>query len=373
MILTVLGVIPIENADEMPRYGWPLLALMGAAFTVVGGTLVFGRSWTTIDITQRLVIKEWGPLIPLRQRTYPLTGYTAVILGFVQGDSDTADRFPVGLNAPAGTDLSLCNLTTYAQSRECAVAVAKHLQLDVEDATTDHRVRVSPAEADRSIRQRPFEPTDASVARPPGARSQVSREAGVVRIDIPPPRMHPIEAVVGLIPIAIPIVLVPWLRNFFRHTNTPDAIGWIFLTFVTFCFGFLPAMIVVNAFRRSRRGGTVILVSPTGIEIQERGAWRTRSTASIDASDILDIDYSTRESAIASARQAAEQQARESTGTDPAAAGPRMERLMRWLSRITKGRGLTVKTRTGLTTFGGGLENDEVRYLHAILTRALHG
>lgn len=131
VILTVSGVIPVSNASDMPRWGWLAMAAMGLVFTGVGGTLVFGRAWTTLDVTRRLVIKQWGLLIPLRERTYPLTGYSAVTLGFVRGDSDTADTFPVGLKAQHGSSLPLCSFTTYADSRACAIAVARHLHLEI--------------------------------------------------------------------------------------------------------------------------------------------------------------------------------------------------------------------------------------------------
>ena len=62
----------------------------------------------------------------------------------------------------------------------------------------------------------------------------------------------------------------------------------------------------------------------------------------------------------------------ESTGLDSAAVGQRSERLLAWLSRFAKGRGLTVKTRSGLTSFGAGLEDDEIRYLHDVVRRVIH-
>jgi hypothetical protein len=138
-------------------------------------------------------------------------------------------------------------------------------------------------------------------------------------------------------------------------------------------FGLLPATTVANAFRRARRGATIVFVSPRGIRIQERGAWRTRPKASLDASDILDVDYSTRQSASASARAAAEEQAMASSGASPAEVGRSAERLTAWLAQFATGHGLNVKTRTGLTTFGAGLADDEIRYLHALIRRALQG
>jgi hypothetical protein len=373
MFLGVSGVIPVSNASDMPRWGWLALAGMALVFTGVGGTFVFGRAWTTLDVTQRLVIKQWGLLVPLRERTYPLTGYSVVTLGFVRGDSDTADRFPVGLKAQHGSTLPLCSFTTYADSRACAIAVARHLHLDVEDSTTDHRVRVTPADAERAFGERTVELVqEVPGPRPANARSTVTREADGVVIEIPNPPSHPVATIAGLVPVVIPIIVVPWLVDFFRQTQTPDPIGWVFIGLLTLGFGVLPAMTVFNAFRRSRRGGTIVRVSRAGIEIHERGAWRTRSTASIAASDILDVDVSTRASAAASARVAAEAQAFESTGAGSAAVGPRTERLLTWLTQFAKGRGLTLKTRTGLTSFGTGLEDDEMRYLHDVVRRALY-
>jgi len=372
VILTVSGVIPVSNASDMPRWGWLAMAAMGLVFTGVGGTLVFGRAWTTLDVTRHLVIKQWGLLIPLRERTYPLTGHSAVTLGFVRGDSDTADTFPVGLKAEHGSSLPLCSFTTYADSRACAIAVAQHLHLEIEDSTSDHLVRVTPADAERSFRERAIEfGPETALAQPATLRSTVTREPDGLRIDIPYPPTSTIGVFFGFVPLIIPIIVAPWMMNFFRHTKTPDAIGWVFVGFMTIFFGLLPVMTVVNALRRSRRGGTIVSVSPRGIQIQERGAWRTRSTASIDASDILDLDFSTRDSAAASARVAAEEQAVESTGLDAAAVGQRSERLMGWLAKFAKGSGLTVKTRSGLTSFGAGLEDDETRYLHDVVRRAL--
>jgi len=52
--------------------------------------------------------------------------------------------------------------------------------------------------------------------------------------------------------------------------------------------------------------------------------------------------------------------------------GPRTQRVLKALSRFVKGRGITVKSRRlGLTRFAEGLEDEEIRYLHAVLWRVL--
>ena len=51
----------------------------------------------------------------------------------------------------------------------------------------------------------------------------------------------------------------------------------------------------------------------------------------------------------------------------------RKERLLATLTQLVKSGGITVKTKNGLTTFGQGLGDDEVRYLHSVVRRALTG
>jgi hypothetical protein len=377
MILMALGIVPVTNASELPEFGWLLLPFMGAMFALVGGALVFGRSWTTLDITERLVIKEWGLLRPMRRRTHRLEDYTAVTLGFQAGDSDSSDRFPVSLKARSGPNLPLWNPTQYGDARACAAAVAQHLQLEIEDASTGHASRLSAAHADVPLRERLRldSEIEADAPRPADARSEISPVHDGVRIVIPRPRMHPIVFAVALIPVAIVLIVVEPLHQFFRQTRTPDVVGWIFLGFLLFGFAFLPAITAWHAFRRSRVGRTIVTASSEGVRIEERGAWRTKTLASFSASEILDVDFSTSESLIGSARLAADQHRLKAGDAlqGSSAVSPRTERILAALSRFAKGKGVTIKTRQGLTTFAEGLGDQEIRYLHSIVRRALAG
>ncbi len=350
-----------------------MLVVLACAFTGVGGTLVLARSWTSVDRAQRAVVKEWGLLIPFHAQSTPLDGYAAVRLDFVEGDSDSSDKYPVALKARTGADLTLGSFTDYAQARECARAIAEHLQFEIEDASTDHFVRGTAAEFDVPLRERLRRAGTrvAAVDPPPGARSRVTREMGEVTIVVPSRPWHPLAAVAALIPLAIPIVFGPPFAAFFRQTRTPDQVGWVFLGFLTLCFGILPAAAILGGFLRSRLGATIVAVSREGIRIRQRGVWSTRAVASFDAADILDVDYSSNQSRLASAKRAAEQQALAAYPDVAAETGPRLERLIAALTRFATGKGVVVKSRTGLTSFGQGLADDELRYLHAVVRRAL--
>jgi hypothetical protein len=372
LTLVIFGVVPVSDADELPALAWPFLVLMAIAFTAIGGALVFGRSWTTLDRSQQQVVKQRGLLIPLRNEIVSLHGYTSVTLDFVEGDSDTADRFPIALRAPAGPDLPLCTFNDYALARDCARAIAEHLQVDLEDASTDHPTRSAAREFEVPLQERlRREGAPADVIRPTGARSEVTREADGVRIVIPVRRLHPVVLATGLVPVVIAFLIGPLLATFFRQTRTPDPVAWAFLGFLALGFGVFPMVSLLNGFLRSRRGGTIVEVSSQGLRIQERGAWATRTIASFEASEILDIDYSSRDSAIAAARRAAEQQALRSDPSASSTITPKVERIVAALSRFAQGKGVTVKARTRLTTFGQGLDDEEVLYLHAVIRRAL--
>jgi hypothetical protein len=371
VLLATMGLVPIQGDDDLTTR--IMLPIMGVVFTTVGGALTFGRAWTKIDSTRREVTRQWGLVVPMHSNTRRVDDFTAVVLEFEKGDSDSADKFPVTLKARAGRNYQLCTATEYGDARACATAVAELLRLDFEDATTDHPVRLSAGQVDIPLQQRlRMERRDgAAPERPANARSDIHREPNAVRITIPTPRSHPIAYVLTLIPVAISAIFVSPLIQFFRLTRTPDPVAWAFLGFIILFFGVLPAMTALNGYLRARRGGTIITVSPSGIGIQERGAWKTSRMNSVAAADILDIDFSTSDTAAHSARLAAEQRARDLTAARSTPIGPRTERMLTALSRFTHGHGITIKTRHGLTTFGQGLSDDEIRYVHALVRQAL--
>jgi hypothetical protein len=357
MILSSLGVIPIQNADGAGRFVAPTLSLMGVLFTVVGGGLVFGRSWTTVDATQRAVLKQWGLLVPMGGTAYRLDGYhPLVLLEFRRGDSDTADQFSVGLRARAGKDLPLFSSTQYAESRARAAAVAELLHFDIVDMSTDHAVQMPASQVDQSLqhRLRMEHRHEEKVARPASLKSEITAHNGEVRIVVPVRRSPPAVLLVYLFPMVMAASFFSPLDGFFRATRTPDPFAWVFLGFFLFGFVVIPALVALNTVLKSRRGRTIVTVSSAGIRLDERRVWKTRTLASISASDVLDVDYGTGDSALRAARRGA-------------------ELVISVLGAFVKGSGITIKTRHGLSSFGDGLDDEEIRYLHFVVRRALVG
>jgi hypothetical protein len=369
--LSSFGVVTMRS-DGQPATQAATVVIAGL-FTVVGAVLSFGRSVTAVDVGQQIITKQWRIVLPVRAWTYQLGQYTAVTLSFVRGDSDSADRYPIGLKGNGVAPLPLCSSTSFAEARRCATAVARHLGLDIEDTSTDHPARMTASEADTSLQERLRSTASApAVARPPVMTSDLSDEGGVVRVAIPRSPLSPWGVVAGFVPAVVAITMLRWLGILSGPRPLAPA-EWVFVGVLSIGFGVLPAAGAVLRWIRSRRGQTIVTVSALELHVQEHGIFRTRTIALWPAPDILDVDYSSKESALASSRQHAEVQ----TATmrripiSSATAGARTERVFAVLSRFVKGTGLIVKTRTGLTTFGEGLADDELRYLHAVVRRAL--
>lgn len=306
-ILAALGVVPLETG-RLPRMQ-PAFVLVGLPFVLVGGTLVFGRSWTTMSSIDRTIVKQLGLLVPMSTSTYRVDDYSGVILQFIRGDSDSSDKYPVSLKARAGRDLRLFSSTEYAEARERAIAVARLLQFEIDDSTGGGRVRMSPAQAEMSFhnRQRLEHAHDELVVPPASMRSSVSTSNGTVTIVIPGRRI----ALSGLL----------------------------------------------------KRRRTILTVSTTGLRIDQNALFRTRTLASHAAADILDVQYNMPETR--------EEIERRRPGMAAPPAGKATELVLQMVRAMVGSGGITIKTRKGLTTIGENLADRELRYLHYVIRRAL--
>jgi hypothetical protein len=168
--------------------------------------------------------------------------------------------------------------------------------------------------------------------------------------------------VLSLIPVAFVLWFVSPLSQFFRQTNTPAPVAWMFLGFLILFFGVLPAMTIVNGLLRERFAGTIVTASASGIRIQGRGAWKTGSVKSITAAEILDIDFSTSGSVVVSSRDVGKH----------VSIDPRAERVLIAVSQLVHPAAITIKTQRGLTTFGQGLADDEIRYVYSLVRGAFN-
>lgn len=362
-----LGLIPVENASDVPGWGRPLILLMGLAFAAVGGGLALGRRWTVLDLSRRKVIRQRGLLVPMWRRESSLDGYEAVVIRHDAGDSDSPDRYPVVLRSRGrAEDLTLKSASDYADAREQATYLADFLDLPLEDASTDRVSVIGPDRLDAPLRERMrAEGRGTPLAeRPRETRSSVCAYGEGVRITIPGSGFRPATLLGAVIPIGILVFVVPRLRDFFRSTDTPREVGLVFIGFGVLVLGVIPLLGTLVSVLRAKRRRTTVTAGPNGIVLEERFALRTRTTR-IDSEDIVGLDFH----AVSDALAAATREAAARGDSVPAV----LPRLLQGLSRFVKSEGVTIKSRRGLFKFGAGLSDHEVRYLESVVRAALVG
>jgi hypothetical protein len=374
VVLIGLGLIRMENAEEVPAWGWPVMVLVGALFVAAGGAMVFGRGATVIEKERGIVSEEWGLLIPMKRKETSLTEFSAVTIGFLPGDSDSAARYPVKLEpSGGGKELILVSPIDYADALRQARVVAAALRFTLKDRTSDHEVAVPPGELELPLRDRLGRQNggDQAVRRPPAMTSELQESGGAVRISIPGRRRGLVALTQVGITTAVFLGAGFFVSGFFRETDTPEGVRWMFLGF----FGLIVAASLMGgivSFLRTRNQRTIVTGGKEAIVIEEQSGWTKRSTT-LPAETILDIDYGTKGSALDAADASVK---RMRSGQEKLAVfspqGPRSP-LVERLRFFARAKGVTVKSTSGLYTFGAGLPDEEIRYIQAVLRKALAG
>jgi hypothetical protein len=338
-----------------------VFSLMSLAFLVVGGVLVFGRRWVTLDRSNGSLLRATGLLIPMRTEHRHLSDFHAVVIAFDQGNSDTSDHYPVRLRAIAGRDFLIYSPTAFAEARKHAEFVSHHLRLPLADITTDHEVIVSADRATDTLQQRLRSGGSPSTLQaPPGMHCQVTRSSDETIIVIPRRKS---VAVAWVISIILMLFVMPAIFRFFSQSETPVESRLLFTAMMFLFFGVAPWVAISVAFGGIRRK-TVITTSRAGIVVERGCGWRRTQTTVVPADGIFDVDCSTVDGMLESARGSTA--FRQTTSTSPSIAWS-----LAALKKYVPTKGIVVKSRQGMVTFGEGLAAEELQYLKWVLTKAL--
>ncbi|MBI5022130.1 MAG: hypothetical protein HZB59_11905 [Ignavibacteriales bacterium] len=368
MILITAGVIPLENQNDVPDWGWIVMALMGIVFTVAGLTLTLGRTWVTIDVSRQVIQKYWGLLMPMRGEEISLIEFRAVEIHLRSGDSKTSDQFPVTLKMRAGKDFPLFSSTEYGKSYDQGTMIAKFIRLPLEDHTTDHPTTLAPdAIIDKS--KELFDSTvrlSDDIPKPVSMQSRIEEIPDGKRITIPLILPKSLRAIEILIPLIFLIFIIPNLIPFFRHSNTPDAISDIFIAFIVLFFILIPIFRMIFAIHSRKKSGTILTLTSSQIVVEEKKVRRSR-TKIIPSDEIIGIDYSTKQSIIDSAQSSMDHGTNQQYGTTTG--GYPQPKWISFLTKFIRSKGITIKSKSGFYTFGAGLPDDEVLYLYSILKK----
>ncbi|MBD3402584.1 hypothetical protein GF420_06790 [candidate division GN15 bacterium] len=370
LILAGLKVIPFENADEVPGWLYTALVFGGMIFASVGGGIAFGRTWIVIEKAQGMIERRKGLLIPMRRDSINLREYQTVALTLETGDSDSPDQYPVVLASSTAGALKIVNGRDFATAYHQAVYLADFLQLPMEDRSTDHTRRLMPSEFRATMRDRlrREEVTPGHTDKPADVRSTVELTGSELQVTVPAKPFKLWRVLHVLAPMGFGFFLLLSLEDILDGSDTPDPVLWGMYGLLLLLLVIIPASSIIAALLRARLSYSRLTISAHELVIAERGIVRTR-TQRVALADILDIDYHTmqhrRENASDAARRRADNR-HPGMATDRELP-PMVDKFLTWASKHMTSNGIIFKTRQGLLTFGAGLTEDEVAYLHGVI------
>jgi len=161
---------------------------------------------------------------------------------------------------------------------------------------------------------------------------------------------------------------IPSTLVFFRESHTPDAVQYFILGFGILFFS-IPLSQAIGAVIAALRNDTVVQLRSDELTIAERKSW-TVKTIRIPVQEIYDIDYGGKDFLSENLQMSMEQEE-----GDPDKARQillhRQDYANAWwvkaLQKIVSSRGIILKTRRSLFSFGAGLDDEELRYLCSLL------
>ena len=357
MLLGAAGAVPMRSeTGDAPA----TLVPMGLVFLTIGGILVFGRQWLVLDLRRRSILRQIGLLVPFSTKERALAEFDAVIISYNLGDSESAETYPVRLRSSTGKDAAIIKPLQFAESLATAEYLARELSLQLIDATTDREARISPERAGESLRERMSRASAGTTPqRPPAMRSEVTESAAETRIVTPGGNPTLVGYVGVVLPIVVFLIAMIIATPFMVRSANPIALLCVLL----FLFGAPTAFAGIRFMISNKRKAITLTASNAGLVIEQPMKGKTQSTV-IPARDVFDVDYSTIENVVASARHSVYPPNAESSGN---------ERVLGTLRKLVPNPGIVIKSRAGLIKVGEGLPTDELQYLVWLIRKALTG
>jgi hypothetical protein len=327
----------VEVEGNMPE--WALIPF-GGVFALVGLGLVFGRTATILNRSERKLITWWGLLVPFSSKERKLYDFDKVTLTkeVRQSDKSTYTVYPIRLDG-RGKPGTIGEIKDYNESRKVAEDVARFLHLVMEDSSSGTTVRREAGSLDDSIRdqvRRTGERIDIP-SIPLRMKTKIFRKGGDTLLEIPAPgfsRIHLLILAAGLIfpTIVFFVFLQPILS-----TDLPDEFSWIFVGFIIIFFILFPIFSILGVIASSAMKKWRVVISPASVKVEERSI--SVRTHELPTDEIEELELS------------------------PSRSGPAALIYTRGVDR----GGILLRSDRKTLCFGGHLPEPELQYLHSLI------
>jgi hypothetical protein len=247
MFFLLPGLVAIWAYFNVDIQGEPIAALIvGGVFSLVGGAIAGAFKRVRIDRQQGFAEMAAGAFFTFKRTRIPLAGITHISLGREQRTRRSKNRtstyyvYPVKL--AGNSELECSDSQDYDYARGEAEAMARYLNLPIEDSSSGEIRRREYDELDDSLaqhRRKAGENTRLPVL-PRDTRLHVREENGVTTIDLPPPANKWLQIVISLV-LTVPFYFIV---SHFMRLDEPNTTTWfrywvLGIVFVPLCWQFL--------------------------------------------------------------------------------------------------------------------------------------
>ena len=336
-----LAFIPqeVSGVDHLPLYfGLPF----GAIFATVGGAILFGRRELIIDRSEGTIIKDWKLLSKtVYEQSRELKEFDRIRLNseIRRSKNSSYTVYPIRLEGDGAEAISISEARAKNKARAQAESLATFLSLPIHDKLSGS-VRVRDADTlDQSIREKFQSGTESNVIPDPPARmkSRVDYDGNSLQVQIPPPGFDT-GFLIAFIAIAFFELIfifnlsVPFFSNFDR-----DSPALIFVIIFSFFFLVIPNLILLGLLGNTFLATQSVSVSNQTLSVTK--GWPLKKSVTLASNHIEEL--------VVAARS-------KSQGNRKAI--------------VTIGARKEIQAMSDDTnlSFGAGLSEEELAYIHAL-------
>lgn len=337
----VLTFIPqeVRGGDSLPFYfGIPF----GAIFAAVGGAILFGRVELIIDRSDGTVIKNWKLLSKtVYEQHRELKEFDRIRLNSEIRRSKNSSHtvYPIKLEGAGAEAFSISEGRAKDKARSQAESLATFLSLPIHDELSGS-VRVRDANSlDQSIREKFQSGAETNEIPNPPARmkSHVDYDGNNLQVQIPPPGFNvgfliAFAAIAFFELIFIFSFAIPFFSNF-----KADSPALIFLIIFTFFFLGIPTFILLALLGNTFLANQSVSISNQSLSVSK--GWPWKKLATLETSRIEEFVI----------------------GAKSRSQGDRKS-----IASIGTGKEIQAISDNATLSFGSGLSDEELIYLHAL-------
>jgi hypothetical protein len=351
--------------------GSALAVLFGLIFTTIGGLLIFGRSGLIIDRRENRVVQWQGLLVPLRRTVRPLDNFDGVRIDCNRGDKTTT--YPVQLKKGDSTTgaITIESPTDYQQARRSAESLARFVRMPLEDRSSGKPVIRDSDHLDESLRERVRRLGEEQGFFPPQPlpmRTKVEQTADGVILSIPHSTFGTgrlFRLVVALIIAGVAaFVVLPGLLAI----PAPPLIRYLIIGFVVLFSVLMPLLAAL----RSSAGSSRVTVTRAFLRVEE-GFGRKGRAIEIPADELEELEYADRRAMLKALDMSGMKKLKDfgDTGTPRLPDGRPVPMMVLRIARLVPSHGITARSDRAVVTFGKGLPDEELAYLHFLVRKIL--